>query len=75
MKREALYFAWNEITHALQFTESAAKRFTADTDELETGSQMATSVAYIQNRLSDANESLVAAEGETARLIERSRNN
>jgi hypothetical protein len=74
VKRETLYFAWNETIHALQFTESAGKRFTADTDALETGSQMATSVAYIQNRLSDAQDSLGAAEGEIAKLIQQSQN-
>jgi hypothetical protein len=74
VKRQTLYFAWNETIHALQFTESAAKRFTADDDELEKGSTTATSVAYIQNRLSDAHDSLGAAEGEIARLIQQSQN-
>ena len=69
MEREVLSFALNETTHALRFAESAAKRFATDVDELETGSKTAVSVAYIKNRLSDAQESLFAAEGEIGRLI------
>jgi hypothetical protein len=73
MKREVLFIALNETTHALRFAESAAKHFTTDTDELETGSTAATSVAYVKNRLSDARESLTAAEGEIGKLIQQSR--
>lgn len=40
-----------------------------DTDELEIGSKPAVSVRYLQNRLSDAHASLVAAEQEIRRLI------
>lgn len=69
MKQEALYFALNETTHALRFAESAAKRFETDVDELEAGSKMAVSVAFIKNQLSDAQASLFAAEGEIGRLI------
>jgi hypothetical protein len=55
---------------------SAAKRFTTDPDELESGSTAAASVAFIENRLSDAQVSLSAAELEIGRLIEQqSRNN
>jgi hypothetical protein len=71
VKREVLFLALNETTHALRFVESAAKRFATDVDELETGSQTAVSVAYIKNRLSDAQESLFASEGEIGRLIQR----
>jgi hypothetical protein len=69
VKREILYLALNETTHALRFAESAAKRFATDVDDLETGSKTAASFAYIKNRLSDAQESLFAAEGEIGRLI------
>ncbi len=71
MKREVLFLALNETTHALRFAESAAKRFATDINELETGSKTAASVAYIKNRLSDAKESLFAAEGEIGRLIQK----
>ncbi len=71
MQAEALYFALNETTHALRFAESAAKRFTTDPDELETGSTAAASVAFIKNRLSDAQVYLAAAELELGRLIEQ----
>ena len=71
MKREVLFFALHETTHALRFAESAAKRFAADIDELETGSEPAVSVAYIKNNLSDAQRSLSAAEGEIGRLIQK----
>jgi len=71
VKREALYFALNETGHALRFVESAAKRFTADTDELEAGSPTESSIAYVKNRLSDARESLAAAEREIERLIQQ----
>jgi len=50
----------------------AAERFSADTDELEAGSLTAISVAYVKNRLSDAQESLTAAEGEIGTLIQQS---
>ena len=72
MKREELFFALNETTLALRFSQSAAKRFTADADELEAGSKTAESVAYINNRLSDAQISLVAAEVEIGRLLQES---
>ena len=73
MQPEALYFALNETTHALRFAESAAKRFTSDPDELETGSTTATSAAFIKNHLSDAQVSLAAAELEIGRLIHQTR--
>jgi len=73
MKREVLFIALNETTHALRFAESAAKHFTSDTDELEIGLTAAVSVAYVKNRLSDARESLTAAEGEIGKLIQQSR--
>lgn len=72
VKREVLFLALNETTHALRFAESAAKRFATDVDDLETGSSTAVSVAYIKNRLSDARDSLLAAEGEIGRLIRQS---
>jgi len=70
VKREELFFALSETTHARRFTESAAKRFICDVAELETGSLTGTSVAYINNQLSDARESLLAAESEINRLIQ-----
>ncbi len=70
MTSEDLYFALNATTHALRFTEAAAKPFTADPDELESGSKMAASVAFIKNHLSDAQRSLWEAEGEIGRLIQ-----
>ena len=75
MKREVLFIALNETTHALRFAESAARHFTTDTDELEAGSVTATSVAFINNRLSDAQQSLTAAENEIGKLIQQSQNN
>ena len=74
MKREVLFIALNETTHALRFAESAARHFTSDTNELEAGSPAAASVAFINNRLSDAQESLTAAEGEIGKLIQQSHN-
>ena len=74
MKSEDLYFAMNATTHALRFAASAAGYFTADTDELESGSKAAASVAYIKNHLSDAQRSLAEAEGEIGRLIQQRRN-
>jgi hypothetical protein len=70
VKREVLFHAWNETTHALLFVKSAAKRFAIDDVELESGSKTAVSIAYIKNRLSDAEASLSAAEGEIGRLIQ-----
>ncbi len=58
MKSEDLYFALNATTHALRFTEAAAKQFVADPVELEIGSKTAASVAFIKNHLSDAQRSL-----------------
>ena len=75
MKREVLFIALNETTHAVRFVESAARHFTSDTNGLETGSPAAVSVAFISNRLADAQESLTAAEGETGKLIQQSLNN
>jgi hypothetical protein len=69
VKREILSLALNETTHAVRYVESAARRFTADIEELEAGSKLAISVGYIQNRLSDARDSLVASEQEIHRLI------
>jgi hypothetical protein len=71
MKSEDLYFALNATTHALRFATSAAEYFTADTDELERGSEAGASVAYIKNHLSDAQRSLAEAEGEIGRLIRK----
>jgi hypothetical protein len=73
VKREILFLALNETTHALRYSEAAAKHFATDVEELETGSTTAVSVAYIKNRLSDAQESLFAAEGEIGRLIQDAR--
>jgi len=50
VKRETLFLALNETTHAVRFTESAANRFATDVDELETGSKKAVSVAYIKRQ-------------------------
>ena len=70
MKSEDLYFALNATTHAFRFTEAAARQFTADPDQLESGSKIAASVAFIKNHLSDAQRSLSEAEGEIGRLIQ-----
>jgi hypothetical protein len=70
VKSEDLYFALNATTHALRFAEAAAKQFTTDPDELESGSKTAASVAFIKNHLSDARSSLAEAEGEIGRLIQ-----
>lgn len=70
MKRHALFSALNETTHALKFSESAAKRFTGDAEELEATSKTATSVAVISNRLADAQHALVQVELEIRRLIQ-----
>ena len=69
MKRDDLYLALNSTTHALRFAQSAAKPFATDVDELESGSRVAVSVAFIKNQLSDAQVSRLAAEGEIARLL------
>ena len=69
MKREDLYHALNATTHALRFAQSAAKHFETDVDRLEIGSRVAVSVAFIKNRLSDAQESLSAAETEITRFL------
>jgi len=74
MKKEALDFALNATSHASRFVAMAADRFSADTDELEAGSSVASSIAYVKNRLSDAQESLTAAESETGILILQSQN-
>lgn len=63
------YLVLNETNHALRFAESAAGRFAADVDELEAGSKTAMSAAFIKNRLSDAQESRLAAQGEIGRQI------
>ncbi len=70
MKREVLFHAWNETTHALLFAQAAAKRFAIDDVDLESGSKTAVSIAHIKNRLSDAQDSLLAAEQEIGRLIQ-----
>ena len=69
LKRDDLYIALNATTHAIRFAQSAAKPFATDVDELEIGSRVAVSVAFIRNRFSDAQESLSAAETEIARLL------
>ena len=69
MKRDDLYPALTATTHAIRFAQSAAKPFAADVDELEIGSRVAASVAFIRNRLSDAQDFLSAAETEIARLL------
>jgi len=71
---EALILALNETTDRLRFAESAARHFTSDTKELEAGSPAAVSVAFISNSLSDAQESLIAAQGEIGKLIQQSQN-
>jgi hypothetical protein len=70
VNREVLSLALNQTTHALRYVESAARRFMADIEELEAGSWPVRSVGYIQNRLSDARDSLAAAEQEIRRLID-----
>jgi len=70
VKSEDLYFALNATTHALRFAEAAARQFTTDPDDLESGSKTAASVAFIKNQLSDAQRSLREAEGEIGRLIQ-----
>ncbi len=70
MKSEDLYFALNASTYALRFADAAARQFTTDPDELESGSKTAASVAFIKNHLSDAKTSLAEAEGEIGRLIQ-----
>jgi len=72
VNREVLSLALNETTHAVLYVESAARRFVADIEELEAGSNLALSVGYIQNRLSDAHDSLGAAKQEIQRLIQES---
>lgn len=74
MKREVLFIALNETTHALRFAESAARHFASDTNELEAGSPAAVSTAFISNSLSDARVSLIAAQGEIGKLIQQSQN-
>jgi len=74
MKKEDLYFALNATSHASRFAALAADRFSADIHELEGGSSVASSIAYVKNRLSDAQESLTAAESETGILILQSQN-
>lgn len=69
MKRDDLYVALNAITHAVRFAQSAAKPFAMDVDKLEAASRIAVSVAFISNRLWDAQEALSAAEGEIVRLL------
>jgi len=75
VKREVLSLALNEITHAMRFAESAARRFTTDIEELGAGSKLAISVGYIQNRLADAQASLQGAAEEIDRLICEADNN
>ena len=70
MKSDDLYFALNATTHALRFAEAAARQFTTDPEELESGSKTAAAVAFIKNHLSDAQRSLSEAEGEIGRLIQ-----
>lgn len=70
MKSEDLYFALNATTHALRFAEAAARQFRVDPEQLEFGSKTATSAAFINNQLSDAQRSLREAEGEIGRLIQ-----
>jgi len=71
LKKEALDFALNATSHASRFVAMAAERFSADPEGLEAGSATAISVAYVKNRLSDAQESLTAAEGEIRKLIQQ----
>jgi hypothetical protein len=71
VRRDDLFFALNATTHALRFARSAAKYFTTDIDKLEIGSETAASVAYINNRFSDAQHALAQAEIEIERLIQQ----
>ena len=73
MKLDDLFLALNATTHAKRFAAAAAKPFAVGVDELERGSQTATSVAFIKNHLSDAERSLGEAEGEIGRLIQHMR--
>jgi hypothetical protein len=66
VKREVLFHAWNETTHALLFAKSAATRFAANGIELESGSKTAVSIAYIKNRLFEAQDSLLAQKKRSA---------
>jgi hypothetical protein len=70
VKREIFSLALSETTHALRYAESAARRFTNVLEEQEAGSKLAISVGYIQNRLSEAQASLEAAEQEIHHLIQ-----
>jgi hypothetical protein len=72
VKREDLFFALNEATHALRFAESAAKRFSVDADSLEADSKAAASMASIGKRLGDAQILLSAVETEIGRLLRES---
>jgi hypothetical protein len=72
VKRETLSLALNETTHALRYVESAGRRFRVGMDELETGSKIAITFMYIDNRLTDAQASLVAAVEEIGRLLNES---
>ena len=69
MKRDDLYISLNATIHARRFAQSAAKPLATDVDQLEIGSRVAASVAFIRNSLFDAQESLSAAETEMARLL------
>ncbi len=68
MKREDLFFALNETTHALRFAEAAASRFRPDASALQEDSGTAASVAFINHRLADAQTHLSSAKDEIGRL-------
>ena len=71
MKRENLFFALNETTHALRFAQAAASRFRLDPDEIEESSATAVPITFISNRLADSQANLLAAKDEISRLIEK----
>jgi hypothetical protein len=71
MKSEDLSLAFNELSHALRYTEAGAKRFVLDRKTLAFGSTTAASIAFIYNRLAEAQSCLSQAKAEIAKLIEQ----
>ena len=70
MKREDLFFALNETTHALRFAQAAASRFAVDPNDVDAGLGTA-AIAFISNQLTGAQTSLSAAQAEIGKLIEQ----
>ena len=69
MQREELLFALNETTHALRFSQAAARRLDTNSHESEAGSKLTPALAYIHTRLSEAQTALSLAELEIRNLI------